>query len=228
MKKFKFYIAGWIVLVVLFNIIAFVTPAEIRNEGMFWSAYVCLMLSCLIQLGCTYYAFNNADTANKLFLNLPIITISYTGMLITVLFGIIAIAVPSIPTWIGIVVAALMLALVALSVIKAAAAAEIVESSEKKRKSQTLYIKGLTADALTLLETAENDEDKAIANKVYEAIRFSDPISSDALSNTESQITIQFAMFSDAIKNKSGEATQLGDDLLVLINDRNNKCKLLK
>lgn len=232
MKKFKFYIAGWIVLVVLFNVVAFATPTEINGvnkySGMFWPAYVCLMLSCLLQLGCTYYAFKNADTVNKLFLNLPIITISYTGLLVTALFGVIAIAVPTIPTWIGIVIAAIMLGLVALSVIKAAAAAEIVESSEIKRKEQTYFIKSLTADALTALSVASTKEDKEIAKKVYEAIRYSDPVSSDALSGIESQITIQFTKFSEALMNKSENAVQLGEDILILIDGRNNKCKLLK
>ena len=76
---------------------------------------------------------------------------------------------------------------------------------------------------------AKSDETKAIAKKVYEAIRYSDPMSNEALSSVESQITIKFNEFSNAlIEDNKSLAETLGNELIILVNDRNKKCKILK
>lgn len=75
---------------------------------------------------------------------------------------------------------------------------------------------------------AKDDTAKAACKKVYEAVRCSDPMSNDALAGTESQITLKFAEFSDAVQSGSNDISKLADELTILLNDRNKKCKLLK
>ena len=54
-------------------------------------------------------------------------------------------------------------------------------------------------------------------------------MSDDALTDVESQITLKFADFSDAvIKEDANAAKKLSGELMILIEDRNRKCKLLK
>lgn len=70
---------------------------------------------------------------------------------------------------------------------------------------------------------------KTLANEVYEAIRYSDPMSIEALAGAEAQITVKFKEFSDAVIDDDYELSKaLEKELLILIEDRNNKCKLLK
>ena len=91
-----------------------------------------------------------------------------------------------------------------------------------------MFIKKLTADATNLMSKAQTKEAKEIIKKVYEIIRYSDPVSNDALSSIESQITVRFKEFENAICENSEKATSLGEELIILIEDRNTKCKLLK
>ena len=76
---------------------------------------------------------------------------------------------------------------------------------------------------------AQTEAAKAACKKVYEAVRYSDPMSSEMLSNVEGQITIKFAALSDAVAAGDDAAIDAAaKEVLILIQDRNNKCKLLK
>ena len=54
-------------------------------------------------------------------------------------------------------------------------------------------------------------------------------MSIEALAGVESQITIKFNEYSNAVVDNDVDLTKaLEKELLILINDRNNKCKVLK
>ena len=104
-----------------------------------------------------------------------------------------------------------------------------IEIKDEKIKEQTQFIKLLTADAEHLMSSSKTAELKAEAKKVYEAIRYSDPMSNEALADIEGQIQSEFAFFTQAIRSEDLElAKSVADGLLNLIDARNKKCKVLK
>lgn len=133
-----------------------------------------------------------------------------------------------LPYWVGVIACAIVLVATALSVIKATVAVNEVERVDKKVKTQTFFIKSLTVDAETLIARAKSETAKAATKEVYEAIRYSDPMSNDALASVEGQISVAFAKFSDAVANESGDIANLANEVVILVGDRNKKCKLLK
>ena len=149
-------------------------------------------------------------------------------MIISAIVGMACMLMPFMPTWAGAIVCVLIFALCAISVLKAKAAAEIVSVTGDKVKVKTAFIRLLTADAESLLAYAKTDEAKAAANKVYEAVRYSDPMSSDALAGVEGQITLKFNEFSNAVTSGADNIEALANELVILVGDRNKKCKLLK
>ena len=87
----------------------------------------------------------------------------------------------------------------------------------------------MTVDAETLLARAKSEEAKGACKKVYEAVRYSDPMSSEMLAGVEGQITIKFAALSNAVVEDNDEAiAATAEEVLILVKDRNSKCKLLK
>ena len=143
--------------------------------------------------------------------------------------GSVFMAVPVLPAWIGIIVCVLVLAFSAIAIIKATAAAEIVSGIDEKVKTQTFFIKSLAADAQSLMTSAKSDELRAEAKKVYEAIRYSDPMSNVALSELNTQIERQYNTFADAVKADDAElAKETADALLEMSEVRNQTCKALK
>lgn len=54
-------------------------------------------------------------------------------------------------------------------------------------------------------------------------------MSNNALASIENQIQIEFNAFADAVKNNDIDlAKSSASELVILINDRNKKCRLIK
>lgn len=229
-KNFKFYLALWAIMLVLFNVIAFVSPGWIGQEKYtpsFWTGYVCITAAFIGQLACAYNAFK-AENLNKLFYNIPLITISFTGLIASFIAGGLCMLISPLPYWVGVIICAIVLAFTVLSVIKASLAADVVSDVDEKVKGRTLFVKSLTVDAEILMTQARSEQTKAVCKKVYESIRYSDPMSSDALASIESQITIRFHALSEAVKNEADAVSAIADEVILLVGERNKKCKLMK
>lgn len=231
-KDFKFYIISWAILVVIFNVAVFAIPNEMAGiskfNGAFWSGYVFITLAFIGQFICAAFAFK-AETPSKLFLSIPIITISYFALIISIVIGLICMLIPVIPNWIGIILCVLVLGISAVSVISAQSAAAIINENEKKVTAETSFIKSLSIDAKNLIAHAKTDESNSAAKKVYEAIRYSDPISNKKLNDIEEKIKKEFNVFANAVMTDNTSDIVLSKkEIIALIADRNSKCKMLK
>lgn len=222
-KRFGLYASAWAVLLALFNVIAFVSPGWIwfeKYDAAFWIGYAFISATFLGQLVCAWVALKEQNAA-KLFYKVSLLTTSYTGLIVTFIIGGLCMLISPLPYWIGILVCSIVLAANILAVIKAAVAIDEVQKIENKVKTQTYFIKNLTVDAEALIGKAKSESAKAACKKVYEALRYSDPMSNDALSEIEESIMLRFAEFSNS------PSTETAEELLMLVAERNKKCKLL-
>ena len=225
-KSFKIYSLIWAICLAVFNVITFVTPSNF--SGTFWIGYIFITIAFIGQLICAFVAFK-AENLKKFFYNIPLISISYGGLVAMLIVGSIFMVIPVLPEWIGIIVCIIVLVFNAIAIIKATAAADIVSGIDEKIKAQTFFIKSLSVDAQSLMTSAKSDELRAEAKKVYEKIRYSDPMANPALSELDTQIEKQFASFSDAIKAEDAElAKETAAAFVEMVERRNQKCKLLK
>ncbi len=231
-KSIGVYSIIWAICLAVFNVIVFVTPNEIGSvskfSGSFWVGYIFITVAFLGQLVCAIFAFK-VKNPKRFFYNVPLISISYCGLVAMLIAGSIFMAIPALPEWIGIIVCVIILAFNAISIIKATAASGIVSGIDDKVKTQTFFIKDLTANAQSLMTSAKSDELCAEAKRVYEAIRYSDPMAPDALCELDSQIKGQFAAFADALRSEDIELAKTNSaELIELIAKREQTCKLLK
>ena len=231
-KKFVPYIICWTVFLALFHVIVFVTPSEIAGMskfgGGFWVGYGFTLAAFLGQLLCAWLAFREGEK-RKLFYKLPLVFISYFTLILTAISGIVFMTVPQIPAWIAAIVCSVILAFGAVAAIKAKVAAETVSAIDEKVKTKTAFIKELTARAESVMTAAQTPELKTEAKKVYEAIRYSDPMSSMELSEIEEKIATEFTEFEKYIaKNSETDACVSAEKLLVLLARRASLCKMQK
>lgn len=228
---FKSYLIIWVIILVVFNTVAFISAGVILHDGFtisFWIGYGFITVAFIGQLVCANVALK-ADSIKKRFLTIPLFTISYIGLGLMLAVGLICMLVSVIPCWVCILLSISILSFTAVSVSQANVASDIITGVEEGVKANNLFIKSLTVDACTVMESAKSEVIKEVCNRVYEAIRYSDPMSADVLSGVESQITLKFNEFSESVKTDNTEnAKRLADELIVFIGDRNKKCKLLK
>lgn len=231
-RNSRLYIIFWAVLLALFNVVCFVTPNKAAGldkfGGAFWVGYAFITAAFIGQLLCAYIAFK-AENLKKLFYNLPLITLSYIGLVLTLVFGGAAMVIPDLPGWAGAVICLLILGFNTLAIIKAKAAARLAESVDKKISHQTGFIKSLTAEAESLVSHAKSESVKAECKKVCEAVRYSDPVSSIRLADVEEKISTEMRQLSDAASNDDPEiAALVASELISLLDDRNKRCRLDK
>ena len=227
--SFKIYALIWAIGFAIFNLVAFVPVVSIEGAEIS-SSFVVATIFCDImffaQIGCGYFAFK-PENKQKVFYNIPIVTTSLISLFVTIVVAVILALIPDVPNWLTALILAVVTLISVVAILKSHIVAETISKIDDKVKAKTFFIKNLTVDAETLISKATTDEAKAVAKKVYEAIRYSDPMTNDALSSLESEISSKFNAFSNAVT--SGEALkETSEALLVLIEERNNKCKLLK
>ncbi len=232
-KSFKFYALIWVILLAAFNLVVFlvrpiIPKYEIVYDGRFWIAWIFILVAFIGNLACAYVAFQ-AENLKKMFYNLPLITVSGSALVAMLVAGCALMLIPNCPAWIAAVVCILILAFNAIAVVKTSWAGAAVSAIDDKVKAQTSYIKNLTADAEGLVARAQSEPVKAECKKVYEAIRYSDPMSNEALSVIEAKITVKMDELTGAVgKDDVDRVREIADEVVVLVGDRNRKCKGLK
>ena len=175
----------------------------------------------------------NLDSKEKTFLRISVIRTAYCVSILSVLFAVVYMFILPMfvktPVWLGGVFAVLVIAFGVSSFIKINTATEYVEQIDTKVKENTFFIKSLTVDADTLVSKASTPEIKAVAKKVYEVIRYSDPMSNDKLAGLELKIEKLFDEYQNAVNANDYELEkQTASALTEAVEERNKKCKLLK
>ena len=225
-KNFKYYAIAWALLLVIFNVVSILIPewpTLEKTTASFWIGYAFINASFVGQLICTWVAFKD-DSAEKTIYNIPLFSISYTGLISNAVVGLICMIIAPLPYWVGGIICPLIFVINLVAVIKAKLAAELITEV-----SATDFMYDMRADSESLLIRAKTDDVKAICIKVRDAFKYSDPMSSPALESIEAEIKKHFESMKKAlIGGKVDVVTAESEELLALIFERNNKCKRLK
>lgn len=228
-KRIGIYGIIWAICLAVFNVITFITPDEIdgvsKFGGSFWVGYIFITVAFVGQLACAAFALKE-NNSKKLFYRVPLSSVSYTGLILMLIIGSVCMAIPAFPEWIGIVACVIILAFNAIAVIKASVAAEIVDGIDENVKNRTAFIRNLAVDAQGLMTCAASDEIRAEVKKIYEAIRYSNPVSSHRHADINMQIERAYGAFAEAVKDADGELCRVSaDSLIELLEKRNQLCK---
>lgn len=251
-KSFIYYAIAWLVLLCMFVAITFVIPktflgkmeeVPVMENGVvvgtemvrgskyqspiFWVSFAFVLISFFGQLACAFLA--SVGDEKKTFLRMPLLYTSATALAVMAIIGSICMAFYRVLGIVAIIVCIIALGVSVISVLRAKAAGDAVDAIDEKIKVKTSYIKMLTVDAQVAVSKAQGEEMKQLARKIYEAVRYSDPVSCDELASVEEKMTAKFSEFDNAVSENNYEnAKSASDALLILITERNAKCKALK
>lgn len=241
-KYFKYYLAAWALFFIVYNVIVFaVVPNFVpafevgdttygfgKYEGSFWPGYIAIVIAFLGNLICTLKFFKS-ESLDKAFLNMPLFRISWGCIIVTMIIATLTMLYMDLPNWIGALVCILVLFFYIFALIKASAASEAVSEVEAKVEAKTALMKLMTAEAEGLLGRATNENIRSECKKVYEALRYSDPMTNNALSGIDAEISNAIDSLTEAVKKEEEDnVADLAGKICNLVNDRNVRCKALK
>ena len=126
----KFYAPCWAIVLVVFNVITFAVPITVNVNKFtlsFWIGYAFITLMFIAQLACSILFFKQ-DNKEKRFLNIPVISLSYMALLVSIIVGAVVMAVSFVPYWVGIILDVLIVAFYSIAIISSKAVADTIEN----------------------------------------------------------------------------------------------------
>lgn len=228
MKK-NTMLAGLTLLIsmAVFNVVAFVLPH--KYNASFWVGYAFTMAAFLLQILFIYIAFGKADNLKKVYMGFSISQLGMTYLVLQVIWGLVCIFVPGMIFTVAIVVSVILLGLYLIFIIAAVAGRDAVNATEEKIAAKTFYIKSILVDVELLAEKTDDALLKKNLKDLADTVKYSDPMSNEALFAVESKIEAKVAELSFAVESKEIEnAVSLIRELQMLFSERNKKSKLLK
>lgn len=106
---------------------------------------------------------------------------------------------------------------------------EIIEDVHAKVGGKTEYMKLLRAEAEMLVEKCPDGDTREECRRLAEAVRYSDPMSAEALGELEEELASAVSQCDKAVsEGEFGAARELCARAMLLLAERNRKCKALK
>ena len=231
-KKQIHYIIVWIALISLFNILCFVTPDEISGiktfSGAFWPGYVFITVAFLGHLVFSMVCLSESNYEKRV-LNIPLTIISYFELAVMVSVGLACMLVPGVPNWLGIIICYAILVASVLFLMSAKVVGENAASANKSLNAKVFQMREITNQASELIAMSKDSDTRALLQSVYEAIRYSDPVSTEETQPEECEMIKLLAEIKALIECEKSETIRTKADTIIhLTEQRNNKCKSLK
>ena len=206
---------------VIFNVIVFAIPTA--KTATFWVAYIFTLIAFAMQPLIWKFAFKDTDTLKSKFLGIPLISVGIIYLLVQIVAVAVFMALSFVSSWIAIVVCILILGISAICLIGTETGREEINRIEHKVSKKVFYIKSLQIDIEMLAKVEADADTKTALTNLAEKIRFSDPMSDELLAELETKISNKF----EELKSAEQKSTII-NELTLLIEERNKKCKLLK
>mgnify|MGYP006870428138 CR=1 FL=1 len=215
---------GYIILGIIFaliSVIAFVVPT--MKTATFWIAYVFTAIAIVAQIVIWKNALGKEDTLKSKFLGLPVVHVGIVYLVVQIVAFAVFVAVPALPIWSAIVACAVILGFSVIFIIAGETGREEIARVEAKVQKKMFFIKELQTDVELLIDREEDAETKTALQQLAEKIRFSDPMSNNALAEIENKIAVKVSEL-----NTESDKMAIIHELDLLLTERNKKCKFLK
>ena len=205
----------------LFNVVAFAIPTE--KTATFWIAYAFSVIAFALQILVWMFAFKGADTIKSKFLGIPLLSVGFRYLVIQIVAFAVFMIFPALPTWIPVVICSVILGTSSICLIGTETGREEINRIEEKIEQKVFFIKALQVDVELIAETETDPKVKEELISLAEKIRFSDPVSDDALQEIEAEISnkIKELKYSENKKPIIAVAS-------ALLSERNKRAKILK
>ena len=219
---------GLAVLLVLYILVAFLIPFV--HTAAFWVSFVFTLVAFGVVAASIYIAFIKNPDAKSRFYGFPIAKIGAIYGLVQLIAGIVFMALAAyVPVWVAILVYAIALGTAVIGLISADAVVEEIHVQDHKLKKNVSLMRGLQSKVNQMATQCDDSNAAASVKDLAEELRYSDPVSSDALLEIEADLSATVDELQSAIID--GDITairQLCRKASAVLTERNRLCKLNK
>lgn len=216
MKQKSSVLAATLIVLILFSVIVFVVP--IPKTGVFWLSYVFAVIAVVAQLGFVYVAFGGGSPAKSKFYGFPVFRIGMLYLIVQVALSLVFMLLGGlVPLWLPFLLYVVVLGLAAVGLIAADNVRDAVQMVDEKRIASTAVMERLRQDAEALKVVYPE------LDKLAEALRYSDPVATDATVPLERQLHSMLVDYQKLPDYTS--RVRCNKQMLDLLAQRNALCK---
>lgn len=217
-------VVGLMIVLTLYILTAFLIPFV--HTAVFWVSFIFTLIAFVVVAVSIYIAFGKNPDAKSRFYGFPIARIGVIYGLVQLIAGIIFMALASyVPAWVAVLVDSIALGAAIIGLISAEAVVEEIHVQDAKLKKNVSLMRSLQSKVHQMATQCDDAALKALA----EELRYSDPVSADALAEIERDLAaIVDVLQSAVIDGDAAAIQQLCRRASAILAERNRLCKLNK
>lgn len=217
-----------VVLLAVYHLIVFIAP--FYRGGVFWTGYGFTLVAFVVAIAAIYIAFIKNPDAKSRFYGFPIAKIGviyWMGQLVlSILFALLG---KVLPPWVAVIVFAVALAAALIGLVSAEVVVEEIRTQDTKLKKDVSAMRALQSRVNQLVGMSGDGEAGRLVKTFAEELRYSDPVSSEALAEIETELTaLTDALQQAVVDGDEAAAITLCRKASVTLAERNRLCKLNK
>lgn len=212
------------VLLALYLLLAFLI--SFVKTAVFWFSFAFTLIAFGVTAYALYMAFLKKPDARSRFYGFPIAKIGVIYGGVQLVLGLLMMALGKwVPVWVAVLLYAVLLGAAVIGLVSADAVVEEIHVQDKKLKKNVAFMRALQSQVNQMASQCSLPEVKQFS----EDVRYSDPVSSDALAEIERDLFAAVEELQAAIVDgDNGAALQLVKKADNLLKERNRLCKLNK
>ena len=213
-----------VVVLIAYNFAVFMIPCW--KGGTFWVSWAFTLVAFAVSGFAFYQSLLKKPDAKSRFYGFPIAKIAFIYLVVQVAVGGISMALGNIiPWWAATVADAIILALAVIGLIGAETVVEEIHTQDAKLKKDVSLMRALQSKISQIASQTDDAAIKALA----EEIRYSDPVSNDAIADAEADLAAAVDELQSAyVDGDSETVAKLCRKASALLAERNRLCKLNK
>lgn len=216
------------IVLLLYILIVFLVPFV--HTAVFWASFLFTLVSFGVAAAASYIAFVKNPNAKSKFYGFPIGRIGVIYAEAQLVVGLLVMALARwIPLWLAVLVYALGLGTASLGLIAADAVAEHILVQDEELQKNVALMHGLQSKLNQMAAQCDDSEGTAAVQRFAEVLRYSDPVSSEALEEIERDLSAAVDELQAAVIDGDSEnINQLCRRASDILAERNRLCKLNK
>lgn len=216
----------YVILLGVFNLLVF-TISKSRND-VFWLSYGFMTLAFVVQIVSMFMSFKSADVETAFF-GIPLASFSVFYLCAELVIGALFMIFQMASFTLALVIQVLVLAVFLIIAIISLLSRDTVQQISDNVKEHVSNLKSVLVDIEMLMDGCTDPELKADLRKLSETVKYSDPISNEAVADVEQRIMRKISELRINIDdNQIADAKQSCADLERLYVERNKKLAISK
>lgn len=213
-------------LLAVFSVIAFAAP--FARTAVFWIGYGFGIFAVLFQI----YVFKvslGGDAKSK-FYGFPIARVGVCYLIAQLIISLIEMALARVmPAWAALIVNVLLAAAAIIGIIAVETARDEIVRQEGTTGKNVGNMRALRSMSATLVGQCEDGETREVLRKLAEALRFSDPVSSEDTLEMEAEMKARMDEIKICVANgDQAAAIKHCRDMMRCLDERNRVCATSK